>query len=163
MLGHFSHVQLFVTPWTVARQAPLSMELSRHEYWSELPFPSPEDLLDPGIEPSSPASPALQADSLLTEQPGKPIYFPLFRAFTSHYFAKISLAEVSNDFQTVKSKAHFPGVLKVSQQASFGHGGPFSAWSPLWLGCQDTPPVGGSCISDQPPWAPADWWLSSHF
>ena len=106
MLGRFSHVQLFVTPWTVACQAPLSMELSGHEYWSELPFPSPEDLLDPGIEPSSPASPTLQADSLLTEQPGKPIYFPLFRAFTSHYFAKFSLAEVSNDFQTVKSKAH---------------------------------------------------------
>ena len=116
-----------VTPETVAHQTPQSMGFSRQGYWSVLPFPSPEDLLDPGIEPSSPAPPALQADSLLTEQLGKPIYFPLFRAFTSHYFAKVSLAEISNDFQTVKSKAHFPGVLKVSQQASFGHGGPFSA------------------------------------
>ena len=52
------------TPWTVARQAPLSMGFSRQEYWSGLPFPSPGDLPDPGIEPWSPA---LQADSLLTE------------------------------------------------------------------------------------------------
>ena len=53
-----------VTPWTVACQAPLSMEFSRQEYWSELPFPSPGDLPDLGIEPESPA---LQADSLPTE------------------------------------------------------------------------------------------------
>ena len=58
----FSHVQLFVTPWSVARQAPLSMGFSRQEYWSGLPFPTPGDLHDPGIEP---VSPALQADSLL--------------------------------------------------------------------------------------------------
>ena len=56
-----SRVRLFVTPWTVAHQAPLSMEFSRHEYWSGLPFPSPEDLPNPGIKPRSPA---LQADSL---------------------------------------------------------------------------------------------------
>ena len=52
------------TPWTVACRAPLSMGFSRQEYWSGLPFPSPGDLPDPGIEPRSPA---LQADSLLTE------------------------------------------------------------------------------------------------
>ena len=52
------------TPWTVARQAPLSMGFSRQEYWSGLPFPSPGDLPDPGIEPWSPA---LQADNLPTE------------------------------------------------------------------------------------------------
>ena len=56
-----SHVRLFVTPWTIALQAPLSMGFPRQEYWSGLPFPSPEDLLDPGIKPGSPA---LQADSL---------------------------------------------------------------------------------------------------
>ena len=50
-----SRVQLFATPWTVAHQAPLSMEFSRQEYWSGLPFPSPGDLPDPGIEPRSPA------------------------------------------------------------------------------------------------------------
>ena len=57
------------TPWTVACQAPLSMEFSRQEYWSGMPFPSPGDLLDPGIELGSPA---LQADSLPSEPPGKP-------------------------------------------------------------------------------------------
>ena len=56
-----SHVQLFATPWTVAHQAPLSMAFSRQEYWSGLPFPSPEDLPDPGIKL---ASLALQVDSL---------------------------------------------------------------------------------------------------
>ena len=64
-----SCVQLFGTPWTIAHQAPPSMEFSRQEYWSELPFPSPGDLPDPGIEPGSPA---LQADALLSEPPGKP-------------------------------------------------------------------------------------------
>ena len=63
-----SPVQLFVTPWTVAYQAPLSMEFSRQGYWSGLPFPSPGDLPNPGIKPRSPA---LQADALPSEPPGK--------------------------------------------------------------------------------------------
>ena len=63
-------VQLFVTPWTIACQALLSLEFSRQEYWSGLSFPSPGDLSDPGIEPGSPA---VQADSLLSELLGKPI------------------------------------------------------------------------------------------
>ena len=50
-----SRVQLFATPWTAAYQAPLSMGFSRQEYWSGLPFPSPRDLPDPGIEPGPPA------------------------------------------------------------------------------------------------------------
>ena len=50
-----SPVCLFATPWTVARQAPLSMEFSRQEYWNGLPFPLPGDLPDPGIEPAAPA------------------------------------------------------------------------------------------------------------
>ena len=49
-----SHVQLFVTPWTVACQDPLTMGFSRQEYWSGLPFPAPGDLPDPGIESGSP-------------------------------------------------------------------------------------------------------------
>ena len=64
-----SHVRLFATPWTVACQAPLSMGFSRQEYWSGLPFPSPGDLPNPGIEYGSPA---LQADALSSEPPGKP-------------------------------------------------------------------------------------------
>ena len=53
-----SYTQVFAASWTVAQQAPLSMELSRQEYWSGLPFPSPGDLPDSGIEPASLASPA---------------------------------------------------------------------------------------------------------
>ena len=62
-----SHVRLFATPWTVAHQAPPSMEFSRQEYWSGLPFPSPADLPDPGTEPRSPA---LQADALPSDPRG---------------------------------------------------------------------------------------------
>ena len=65
MLSHFSHVQLFATPWTVAHQTPLSMGFSRQEHWSGLPCPPPGDLSNPGIEPMSPEAPALQVDSLL--------------------------------------------------------------------------------------------------
>ena len=64
-----SRIQLFATPWTVAHQAPPFMGFSRQEYWSGLPFPSPGHLPDPGIEPRSPA---LQADALTSEPPGKP-------------------------------------------------------------------------------------------
>ena len=69
-LKSLSRVQLFVTPWTVAHQAPPSMGFSRQEYWSGLPFPSPGHLPDPGIEPGSPA---FQADALITELPAKPL------------------------------------------------------------------------------------------
>jgi len=62
-----SRVQLFVPPWTIAYQAPPSMEFSRPEYWNGLPFPSPGDLPNPGIEPRSPT---LQADALLCEPLG---------------------------------------------------------------------------------------------
>ena len=67
-----SYVWLFATPWTVAHQAPLSMEFSRQEYWSGLPFLLPGHLPDPGIEPESPASPTLWVGSLPIEPSGKP-------------------------------------------------------------------------------------------
>ena len=62
-----------MTPWATACQAPLSIEFSRQEYWSELPVPSPADLPDPGIEPMSLASPALAGGFFTVEPPGKPI------------------------------------------------------------------------------------------
>ena len=68
-----SHVRLFATLWTVAHQAPLSTVFSRQEYWSGLPFPSPGDLPNPGIEPRSPS---LQADALTSEPLGKPCRTP---------------------------------------------------------------------------------------
>ena len=64
-----SHVQLSVTLWTIACQAPLSMEFSKQEYWSDLPFPPPGDLLHPGIET---VTPALAGGSFTLEPPGEP-------------------------------------------------------------------------------------------
>ena len=64
-----SHVRLFATPWTVAYQAPPSMGYFRQEYWSGVPFPSPGDLPDPGIEPRAPT---VQVDALTSEPPRKP-------------------------------------------------------------------------------------------
>ena len=72
MLSQFSVVHLFAALWTAACQAPLSMGFSRQEYWIGLPYPPPGAIPNPGIEPESPASPALQVDSLPTEPPGKP-------------------------------------------------------------------------------------------
>ena len=67
-----SHVQLFVTPWTVAHQDPLSMGFSRQEYRCGLPFPSPGDPPDPGTKPKYLMSPALAGGLLTKEPPGKP-------------------------------------------------------------------------------------------
>ena len=72
LLSHFSHVQLFVTLWTVACQAPLSMGFSKQEDWSGFLCPSPGDLPDPGIKLRSHASPALQEDSLQLSHQGNP-------------------------------------------------------------------------------------------
>ena len=69
-----SRVQLFVIPWSITRQVPLSIELSRQEYWSRLPFPSPGDLPNPGIKPTSLASPALTGVFFTTAPPEKPTH-----------------------------------------------------------------------------------------
>ena len=66
-----SHVLFFEAPWTVTCQTPLSMEFSRQEYWSGLPFPFPQDLPNPGIESRAPT---LQADPLLSEPPSMGAY-----------------------------------------------------------------------------------------
>ena len=73
-----SRIQYFATPWTVDCQTPLSMGLSRQEYWSELPCPPSRDIPDPGIEPTSPVAPALQADSLLLSHQGSPNLIHLY-------------------------------------------------------------------------------------
>ena len=72
-----SHVWLFAAPWTITLQAPLSMGFFRQEYYSGLPFPTPEDLPNPGIKPTSLKSPELQANSLPSVPPGKlmPIWY----------------------------------------------------------------------------------------
>ena len=73
MLNCFSCVWLFVTPWTVACQAPLPMGFTRRAYWSGLPCPHPGDLPDPGIEPMSLVSPAVANKFFTTTPPGKPL------------------------------------------------------------------------------------------
>ena len=78
LLVRFSHVQLYVTLWTVAHQAPLSMGFPRQEYWSGLPCPSPGDLPDPRMEPLSPGAPALQADSLPLSHQRSPRYVYIY-------------------------------------------------------------------------------------
>ena len=72
VLSLFSRVQLCVTPWTIAHQAPLSMGFSRQEYWSSLPFPYSGRLPNPGIKHGSPA---LQVDSLLLSHLGSPLFW----------------------------------------------------------------------------------------
>ena len=69
-----SHVEFFATPWTLACQAPLSMEFSRQEYWNGLPFPSPGAFPDPGIKPVSPVSLALASVFFTPAPPRKPPY-----------------------------------------------------------------------------------------
>ena len=68
----FSCIRFFAPPWTVAHQAPLSMKFSQQEYWSGLTFPSPGDIPDPGIEPTSLMSPALAGRFFTTAPPRKP-------------------------------------------------------------------------------------------
>ena len=87
-----SHVQLFATPWTVAYQAPQSMGFSSQEYWSGLPFPSPGDLPNPGVEPGSPA---LQADTLPPEPPGKPIERIRVSAVHTIFVSAVCVIEIS--------------------------------------------------------------------
>ena len=72
LLSCFGRIRPFATPWTVAHQAPLSMGFSMKEYWTGLPCIPPGDLPNPGIEPTSPTPPALQADSLPAEPSRKP-------------------------------------------------------------------------------------------
>ena len=78
-----SHVQLFAAPWTVACQAPLFMEFSRQEHWSMLPFPTPGDLPDLGLERASLASPALADGFFTTEPPEIPSTFHYLLVFFS--------------------------------------------------------------------------------
>ena len=104
-----SRVRLFVTPRTVAYHAPPSMGYSRQEYWSGLPFPSPGDLPDPGIEPRSPA---LQADTLTSEPPGKPIETIIFALSKLCYFVNSAAMniEVHVYFQVIFSLNVCPAV-----------------------------------------------------
>ena len=87
----FSLVRLFRTPWTVAHQAPPSTGFSRQEYWRGLPFPSPGYLLDPGMEPWSPA---LQADTLSSEPPGtRVVTYRSYKICVGSLYRKLQISE----------------------------------------------------------------------
>ena len=106
-----SCVRLFVTLWTVAHYTPLSVEFSRQEHWSGLPFPSAGDLPDPGIEPRSSA---LQADSLLSESPGKPIHTHtnthththIYTYIQTHIHTQIRLDQISRSVMSDSLRPH---------------------------------------------------------
>ena len=85
-----SHIQFFVIPWTVYHQALLSMEFSRQEYCSGMPFPMPGDLPGPGIEPTSPASPALAGGFFTTSVPWGVAY--IYTAFILLYTYIVSVS-----------------------------------------------------------------------
>ena len=102
-----SHIRLFVTPWTVAHQAPLSMKYSRQEYWSGLPFPSPGDLPNPGIEPGSPT---LRADALLSEPPGNQNLWDTAKAVLGGKFIAIQSHNCN------KSKTTIQGCIYIKKQ-----------------------------------------------
>ena len=114
-----------VTPWTLARQAPLPMGFSRQEYWSGLLFPSPGDLSNTGIEPGSPA---LQAVSLLTKPPGKPngsassiCFFLLSRSLSLHLsgvFQEILLEKIMNKVNVKVGMMFLSFTIVFSHQAS---------------------------------------------
>ena len=97
-----SHVRLFATPWTVAYQVPPSMGFSRQAYWSGLPFPSPGNLPNQGIEPRSPA---LQTDALPSEPPGK----PNSSSSDSHFVTSKSLQPMDCSL----SVSSVPGILQA--------------------------------------------------
>ena len=120
-----NRVQIFVTPWTVAHRTPLSMEFSRPEYWSGLPFPMP-DLPDPGIEPTSLGFPALAGGLLTTEPPEKPnrlVRAPAMPEGGATLQVKISQTRISthvrevqcingNNLAAVRTSRFFKMVLK---------------------------------------------------
>ena len=89
MLSHFSHAQLFATLWTAAHQASLSIGFSRQEYWSGLPFPSPGDLPDPGVEHKPPA---LQVNSLSLSHLGSPSICLDYYYFKKYLFIWLHLS-----------------------------------------------------------------------
>ena len=101
----FSHVHLFVTPLTVALQAPLSMEFSRQEYQSGVPFPSPGDLLHAGMKLTSLASPALTGGFFATAPPGKQSVYTLLLVHSYNTLQVLCCAKDLNTFHFLSSSA----------------------------------------------------------
>ena len=147
-----SHVRLFVTPRTVACQAPLSMGFSRREYWSGLLCPPPGDLPDPGIKSMSPVSAALQADSL-----------PLSHLLRDlpYYFSTSVLILISKEnkilpllYDGLIISQHIPAVKENWGRPGFNSWVGKIPWKRTW------PPTSVSCLGN--PMDRGDWWVSVH-
>ena len=107
-----SHVRLFATPWTVDCHTPPSVGFSRQEYWSGLPFTSPGDLPDPGVEPGSPA---LQADSLPSEPPGPQMKHNLESKISGRNINNLRYAD--NTTLTAESEELKSLLMKVKEES----------------------------------------------
>ena len=104
----FSCIRLFVSLWTVACQPPLSIGIFRQEHWSELPYPLSGDLPNPGVEPTSPVSPALQVDSLPSEPPGN-----LYQRWRLHSFLRLWTALQERIWGVFSVAATYPWSLPI--------------------------------------------------
>ena len=111
VLSRFCRVRLFGTPWTVAHQAPLSLGFSRQECWSGLPCLPPGDLPNPGIEPGSPESPALEANSLLLSHQGSPI--KVLAAATAAAKLLQSYPTLCDPIDSSPAGSLIPGILQA--------------------------------------------------
>ena len=120
-----SCVRLFVTPWTAANQDPQSMGFSRQEYWSGLPFPSPGDLPDPGIEPRSPA---LEADALTCFSKSS---LNIWK-FTVHVLLKPGLENFEHYFASVWDECHCVVFQHILAWPFFGIGVKTDLFPVLW-------------------------------
>ena len=140
---------LLVTPLTIAHQAALSMESSRHVYWSRLPFPSPGDLPDPGIEP---ASPALQGDSFPCEPLGKPSLYTMLCQFEIQ-ISEHSIQMKGKYFLAPRGqKRQIPAVLRQSGRRK--RGPPDRRWGYLWGECSPSPPPKAWLLAPSAPDSP---------
>ena len=103
-----SYVWLFVTSWTVAWQVPLCMKFSRQECWSGLPFPTPGDLPDPGMVPTSPA---LAVRFFMTKPPGQPLDAPVCNQFSSSTSCCPFQPPISHDLRPLLCRPYHIGLL----------------------------------------------------
>ena len=140
-----SHVRLFANPWTVANQAPPSMEFSRQEYWSGLPCPSPGDLPNPGIDPGSPA---LQADTLPSEPPRKPQFYAYL----------LNCTGIPMWVSGVESTCHAGDLGSISGWGRSPGGGNDN---PLQYSCLGNPMDGGAWWATVQRVAESQTWLSN--
>ena len=111
--SRFSRVQLFVSPWTVAHEAPLSIGFSGQEYWWGLLCPPPGDLPDPGIKSTSPEAPAMQADCLPPSPRGSP-FFPWLQSFHQCYRSSSCPAHGELKLLLAETEEKDPGRVSCS-------------------------------------------------